>query len=70
MINGSHPNEEVFYPTQIADTNLPLPYTLSEGEFAVLNDYRSDLNDSRTYGVIKKDALKGKVIFIFRRRGF
>ncbi|MCH5189541.1 MAG: signal peptidase I [Oscillospiraceae bacterium] len=70
LINGSHPHEEVFYPTQITDTVLKLPYTLGEGEFVVLNDYRTDLDDSRTYGIIKKDALKGKVIFIFRRRGF
>lgn len=70
LINNTHPSEEIFYPTQILDTNLPLPYKLGEGEFVVLNDYRSDLNDSRTYGVITKDALKGKVIFIFRRRGF
>lgn len=70
LINGSHPSEEVFYPTQILDTNLTLPYTLGEGEFVVLNDYRSDLSDSRTNGVVTKDALKGKVIFIFRRRGF
>ena len=70
LINGSHPSEEIFYPTQITDTDLPLPCTLGEGEFVVLNDYRSDLNDSRTYGVITEDALEGKVIFIFRRRGF
>ena len=70
LINGSHPNEEIFYPTQIMETNLPLPYTLGEGEFVVLNDYRSDLGDSRTYGVITEEAMKGKVIFIFRRRGF
>lgn len=70
LINGSRPGEDVFYPTQIFDTNLPLPCTLGDGEFAVLNDYRSDLNDSRTYGLIAKDALEGKVIFIFRRRGF
>lgn len=70
LINGSHPHEEVFYPTQITDTVLTLPYTLGEGEFVILNDYRTDLDDSRTYGIVKKDALKGKVIFIFRRRGF
>lgn len=70
LINGSHPSEEVFYPTQITDTALQLPYTLGEDEYVVLNDYRTDLDDSRTYGIIKKDALKGKVIFIFRRRGF
>lgn len=70
LVNGMHPSEEIFYPTQILETNLPLPCTLGKGEFVVLNDYRSDLNDSRTCGVIPQDALEGKVIFIFRRRGF
>lgn len=70
LINGSHPSEEIFYPTQILDTNLPLPYTLGSGEFVILNDYRSDLEDSRTYSVITEDELEGKIIFIFRRRGF
>ena len=70
LINGSHPSEEIFYPTQIQDTGLDLPVTLGEGECLVLNDYREDLGDSRTYGVIREDELEGKVIFIFRRRGF
>lgn len=70
LINGIHPSEEIFYPTQILDTDLTLPYTLGEGEFVVLNDYRSDLSDSRKYGVISEEALEGKIIFIFRRRGF
>ena len=70
MLNGLRSSEDIFYPTQLADTNLTLPYTLGEDEFLVLNDYRSDMNDSRTYGMITKDALKGKVIFFFRRRGF
>lgn len=70
LLNGQHPSEEIFYPTQILDTALSLPLTLGEGEFLVLNDHRPDLFDSRTYGVIHKDALEGKVIFIFRRRGF
>ena len=70
LVNGAHPSEEIFYPTQMLDTRLDLPCTLGEGAFVVLNDYRSDLSDSRTYGVIDKGALEGKVIFIFRRRGF
>ena len=70
LINGSHPSEEIFYPTQVLDTNLTLPCTLGDGEFVVLNDYRSDLSDSRKYGVITEDELEGKIIFIFRRRGF
>ena len=69
-INGSYPSEEVFYPTQMLDTGLELPVTLGEGECMILNDYREDLGDSRTHGVIREEDLEGKVIFIFRRRGF
>ena len=70
LINGLHPSEEIFYPTQMLETGLALPITLDEGQCMVLNDYREDLGDSRSYGVIDEDALEGKVIFIFRRRGF
>ena len=70
LVNGFHPSEEIFYPTQMLDTALDLPLTLEEGRFLVLNDYRSDMSDSRAYGVVAEDDLEGKVIFIFRRRGF
>ena len=70
LVNGMYPSEEVFYPSQMLDIGLEMPVTLGEGECVVLNDYREDLSDSRTYGVIREDELEGKVIFIFRRRGF
>lgn len=70
LINGMHVSEEVFYPTEILNTALELPVSLEAGQFIILNDYRSDFSDSRTCGVIEEDALEGKVIFIFRRRGF
>ena len=70
LVNGMHPSEEIFYPTQMQDTVLELPVSLGEGEYMVLNDHRSELSDSRAYGVISEDDLQGKVIFIFRRRGF
>ncbi len=70
IINGAPHAEEIFYPTQMLDTALTLPYKLNEGEYLILNDYRSDQSDSRTYGVIREEALRGKVIFMFRRRGF
>lgn len=70
LINGSRPMEQVFYSTEIINSKLHLPYTLNEGEYILLNDYRSDTNDSREYGVITKEELHGKVIFILRRRGF
>ena len=70
IINGLAPSEEVFYPTQILDTDLRLPYTVNTGEYVVLNDYREDFSDSRTYGPVAERELEGKIIFIFRRRGF
>lgn len=70
LINGLHPSEEIFYPTQMLETALPLPVTLGDGQCLILNDYRDDLADSRTYGVVQESELEGKVIFIFRRRGF
>ena len=68
VINGGHPTEEIFYATQMLDTNLDLPVRLGEGEFVILNDHREDLEDSRTYGVIREEDLEGKVVFLFRRR--
>lgn len=70
LINGGRPSEEIFYPTQMWDINLTLPVVLGEGEFMILNDYREDLRDSRNYGIIHEDDLEGKIVFIFRRRGF
>ena len=70
LVNSLHPSEEIFYPTQMLETGLALPVALGPGQCLVLNDYRADLSDSRTYGLIDEDALEGKVIFIFRRRGF
>ena len=70
LVNGMYPSEEVFYPTQMLETRLELPVTLDEGQCMILNDYREDLSDGRTYGVMNEDELEGKVIFIFRRRGF
>ena len=68
VINGGHPTEEIFYATQMLDTNLDLPVKLGEGEYVILNDHREDLEDSRTYGVIREEDLEGKVVFLFRRR--
>ena len=70
LVNGTYRSEEVFYPTEILDTALELPLTLGEGQYVVLNDHRTEQSDSRSYGVIREEDLQGKVIFIFRRRGF
>lgn len=43
---------------------------LKDDEYFVLNDYRSNDKDSRTYGVVKKCDMKGKLLFLLRRRSF
>jgi signal peptidase I len=70
LINGYQPAEEIFYPTIPGPSSESLQITVSEKHWYLLNDFRTDLSDSRTYGSIPESALLGKVIFLFRRRGF
>ena len=44
--------------------------TVKDGQVFILNDYREDTNDSRTFGTIDINDTKGPIIFSFRRRGF
>ena len=61
--------ESVVYETEPADYGVEYPYTVPEGAYFLLNDYREDKNDSRTFGAVNKKDIEGKVIFIMRRRG-
>ncbi len=70
LINGYQPAEEIFYRTVPGENQENVQLTVDDGKWYLLNDYREDLSDSRTYGSISDDLLLGKVIFIFRRRGF
>ena len=68
-VNGLHIAENVVYPTSEQGSKLKFPYKIPDNCVFVLNDYRSDLSDSRTYGGIPLSDVKGVVIFIMRRRG-
>ena len=70
IINGSHISEEIFYPTEMDGLPFSLPRRLEAGEVFLLNDFRSDRNDSRSFGILSTDALEGKLILLLRRRGF
>ena len=70
LINGYQPAEEIFYPTLPGPLNGDVQITVSDSEWYLLNDYRTDLSDSRTYGSVSADRLLGKLIFVIRRRGF
>ena len=69
MVNGYGLAEEVLYPTTSEGSQIAFPYVVQEGSVFVMNDYRKDVKDSRTYGSIPLEDCEGKVILVIRRRG-
>lgn len=68
-VNGYGIFENAVYPTTSEGSTITYPYTVPENCVFVLNDFRSDMSDSRTYGGIPLGDTKGKVVFLMRRRG-
>ena len=68
-VNGIMPMENISTPTYPAEqSQISFPYTVKEGEYFVLNDFRENAFDSRNFGPITNP--KGKVVLLIRRRGF
>ena len=67
VINGTTQGGEIMYPTY-AKEGIEYPYRVPEGLF-ILGDYRTQTLDSRDFGPIPLNNIKGKVITIVRRRG-
>ncbi|MDO4864798.1 MAG: S26 family signal peptidase, partial [Ruminococcus sp.] len=61
--------EDAVYPTKPDGAKIDFPYTTPDNCVFVLSDFRSNITDSRTYGGIPLDDVKGKVVFVMRRRG-
>ena len=69
--NGYIPSESVFYRTERAEgSSVVFPLTVRQGEVSLLDDYRTIGRDSRVFGPVEKDRIKGRIIYIVRRRGF
>lgn len=47
---------------------LEYPVKLGKQEYFVLGDNREKSADSRAFGIVKRDELKGKVLFLFWRK--
>lgn len=70
-VNGNATVEEVFYPTYRATgSEIKYPYTVPPGKVFILNDFREDTNDSRSFGAVDKGDLQGTLLLTMRRRGF
>ncbi len=68
-VNGLNIIEDVVYPTTSEGSSISFPYVVPENSYFILNDFRAEVTDSRVYGAILKEDIKGCVVFIMRRRG-
>lgn len=70
MVNGSVVLEnDIYYRTPQYESEVSYPVTLGEDQYFVLGDYREGAKDSRYFGPVNADEIKGKVITVIRRSG-
>lgn len=69
FINGAVQSEEIFYATFKKENKIKYPLTINDGEYFILCDFRTNATDSREYGPVSREEIKGSVIAVFRRRG-
>ncbi len=70
-VDGYQPAEDIAYPTyQARESAVKYPLTVPENSFFILNDFRSDDDDSRSCGCVAEKDILGRVVFLCRRRGF
>lgn len=71
VINGAlQANQNIYYQTGIYQDGIKFPLKLKEGEVFVLGDLREGAVDSRYFGPVKINEIKGKVFTLLRRTQF
>lgn len=68
-VDGYQPSEEITYQT-FGTNGVKYPIDVGNDEVFIMNDFRSDTDDSRQFGGVKKSDIDGKLLFLIRRRGF
>lgn len=68
LVNGTVISGEILYPTYAREESGSSE-RVPEGCVYVLGDYRTQSKDSRDFGAIPLENVRGKVITILRRRG-
>lgn len=67
LVNGTVQEGEVVYPTY-AEEGGAYPLKVPDGCVFVLGDYRTQAQDSRTFGPVPEADVEGKVVTLVRRR--
>ena len=67
-VNGTPQSGEIMYPSY-AKEGIEYPYTVPDGHFFIMGDYRTKTRDSRDFGAVAEGDVEGKVISLLRRRG-
>ena len=71
LVNNAIALEDIYYSTYKAENSaVSFPYTVEEGKAFILNDYREDTLDSRSFGAVDLSDIDGPLILSLRRRGF
>lgn len=69
-VNGSIVIEnDIYYKTPKYEDYVSYPLTLADDEYFILCDYREGAKDSRYFGPVRENEIKGKVITVIRRSG-
>ena len=66
VIDGTEAVEPYVYTKTSCKTGMEFPYTLEEGEYLLLGDNRENSYDSRNYGPVREDDIKGRVFTTLR----
>ena len=67
-VNGSIVLElNIFYETPQYESEVKYPLQLQEGECFVLGDHREGATDSRYFGAVDTQEIRGKIITVIRR---
>ena len=56
--------------TAAAGEGITCPYTVPDKSYFLLNDLREEGGDSRTFGAVNKEDMRGQAFWLFRRRSF